>query len=304
MTTLDDLRQRLEDRYLEPVVEHTPSVPLTGDLNSTDLTFTIIANVLSPDEESLIGPGAFFELGSEIVLCTDYNPSTQLVTVIRGRRGTTAAAHLAADDEFRFPTRWTRKTQHESLTDAIASLWPPLFVIEEQRATIETAGYLALPLDTIRIISVKYQDSYSQRWRDITGTLFSTHPLDETLASVQIDPLPYPSALCVVRYGRKVTAPSTVTGEIDLLPTGWERIVLVDAAAELLAGVDIDAVTQETLTQQMRLEGFPVKSGASISTSLIRYREYLMSLAKAELTHEQPKRVTHMQSPSPLEVWR
>jgi hypothetical protein len=290
MTTIDDLRQRLEDRFLEPAVEQTPTVPLAADMTSSATTFSILQDVLSIDELSLIGPGALFEIGSELVRIESFNQSTWEITCRRGVRGTTAVAHTAAADELRFPTRWTRKSQHESLSDSINALWPPLFVIEEQRATIQTAGYLPLPLDTIRIQSVKYQTS-ERRWEPVGAALFKTHPTDNTVASVQIDPLPYQSALCVVRYGRKIVAPTTVDTDIPLLPSGWERIILVDAAAELLSGVDIDAVTQEIMTEQIRLEGFPVKSAMSISQSLVRYREYLIEQAQTGLASEEPKKV-------------
>lgn len=292
MSTIDTLRQRLEEKYLEPSLEQTPTVPITADLNASSTTFTILDGVLSPDEVSLIGPGMIFELGAELVRIVEYDASTLTITCRRGVRGTTAVTHAAADEELRFPTRWTRKTQHESIADSINALWQPLFVVEEQRATIQTAGYLALPLDTVRIVSVKYQ-TRERRWKPVSSTLFRTHPLDSTVAAVQIDPLPYQSALCVVKYGRQVLAPSTTTTEIDLLPSDWERIVLADAAAELLAGVDIDAVTQEKLTQEMRLEGFPVKSGGSVSSNLIRYREYLIGLQQQAIVAEEPKQIRH-----------
>ena len=68
----------------------------------------------------------------------------------------------------------------------------------------------------------------------------------------------------------------TVTATITDMPEKWERLVVVDAAIALMSGVDIDAVTQEYLTEQMRLERFPVRSGESIMNSLVRYREYLL----------------------------
>jgi len=294
MSTIDTLRQRLEEKYLEPSLEQTPTVPLTSNLSQFgEETFTIMDGVLSPDEVSLIGPGMIFEVDAELIRITEYDASTLTITCRRAVRGTTLDRHLVSDGvEMRFPTRWTRKTQHESIADSINALWQPLFVVEEQRATIQTAGYLALPLDTVRIVSVKYQ-TRERRWKPVSSTLFRTHPLDSTVAAVQIDPLPYQSALCVVKYGRQVLAPSTTDTEIDLLPSDWERIVLADAAAELLAGVDIDAVTQEKLTQEMRLEGFPVKSGGSVSSNLIRYREYLIGLQRQAIVAEEPKQIRH-----------
>jgi len=298
MTTIDELRQRLEEQYLEPSVEQSPSAPLASDVDDSQTTITIVTDYLSPDEDSLIGPGNVFELDAELIRCAEYNSTTGVIDVRRGVRGTTAAAHVAATSDFRFVTRWTRKTQHDAITDAINALWQPLFVDEEQTATISSAGYLDLPLDTVRITDIRWQSS-NGRWESISGELLSQHPFDSARAAVQIEPLPTDEGFCVVKYGRKIVAPSSASDEIVNLPGSWERIVLVDAAAELLAGVDIDAVTQELLTQQMRLEGFEVKSGASISGSLIRYREYLVGQAARALVAAQPKRIRHKSA-----VWR
>jgi hypothetical protein len=47
------------------------------------------------------------------------------------------------------------------------------------------------------------------------------------------------------------------------------------------------------LTEQIRLERFPVRSGSTISQSLIRYREYLVQQAATELTAAYPRTI-HM----------
>ena len=115
MTTLDTLRQRLESKYLEPVTEVTPSVPITGNITDTATELTILTNVLSADEESLIGPGSFFELAAEIVQCTAYDESTRTLTIRRHMRGTTAAAHVAAS-ALRAPRVETAGTANNAVT--------------------------------------------------------------------------------------------------------------------------------------------------------------------------------------------
>lgn len=299
MSTIDDLRQRIEDEYLEPVIEETPLTFLTTDITAEQTTFTLVLGVLSIDEENFIAPGRLLELDSELCRVLDYAENSGVVEAKRGVRGTTKAPHYAATSTVRIPTRWPRKRIEDALSDALEALWQPLFVVEEQRATINTAAYLALPLDTVRVLSVDYQRP-DYEWESVTFRLFATHPLDETSASVQIGKLPYQSALCVVRYGRKIVAPGSCDEDLELLPAKWERIVLVDAAAQLLAGVDIDAVTQEYLTEQLRLERFPVRSGSTISQNLVRYREYLVDLAVKEIIAQYPKQVRRR----PVSVWR
>jgi hypothetical protein len=294
MSSLNDLRQRLEDEYLEPVTEETPQAPITGNLNTTDTTFSILDGVLSPDEESYYAPGRVVELNNEAMRVEAYDESTKTFTVKRNVRGTQAQEHEAGDS-LRIPTRWLRKSQLEALRDSIDSLWQPLYATHEVRATIDSAGYVSLPTTTVRILAVEYETRQG-RWRTAESRLFATHPLDEEQAAVQIARGPNPTALCVVKYGTRIVAPTLDSDDIDHLPSKWERIVLADAAANLMIGVDVDAVSQEVLTEKIRLEGFPVRSGASISQSLIQYREYLVGRANAELVAMHKRPIVHLQA--------
>lgn len=299
MTTIDDLRQRIENEYLEPVTEQTPTAPLVNDITATQSTFEIVPDILSPDEVSLIGPGAALEIDSEIVSVTDFNQQTNVVTSRRGMRGTTKAAHTAADSVVRFPTRWPRKVVEDAITSGIASLWQPLYAAKEQISTVSTSEFVRLPLNTVRLTGVEYQSPANGDWLPVKSTLFATHPTDPTSASLQLGPIPHQSATCVIRYGVRIVAPATTTEDIEDLDPKWERIVIADAAAQLLSGVDIDAVTQEMLTQQLRLDRFPVRSGTSISQSLIRYREYLMDEAKKDFRAKYPIKIRQL----PVAIW-
>ena len=298
MTTINDLRQRIENEYLEPVVEQTPTVPLADDINDSVGSFEIVPDVLSPDEESLIGPGAVLEIDSELVRVLTYNQQTNIITCTREVRGTTAVAHTAATSEVRFPTRWPRKVIEDAVTSAIGALWQPLYVPKEVITTLSSAEFIRLPLNTVRLIGVEYQDA-NWNWQPVTATLFATHPTDPTAAAIQVGSFGMNTGLCVIRYGIKVEAPTTTSATIEDLDQKWERIIATDVAAQLLSGVDIDAATQEVLTAQLRLERFPVKSGASISKALIQYREYLVDLAQKDLTAKYPTKVQQL----PVHPW-
>ncbi|MEN8233774.1 MAG: hypothetical protein ABFR89_02485 [Actinomycetota bacterium] len=298
MTTLNDLRQRLENQYLEPVIEETATVPIQVSIDNSEDMFKIGEGILSPDEESYIGPGRLLELDNELVRILNYDSLLKEVTCVRGARGTTKVSHDAATAECRIPTRWTRETQLQSLRDAIASLWKPLFVEKEQIASVSAAEYVPLPLTTVRAL-VEYETD-SGEWASVGSRLVATHPLESDRAAVFISSrFPYDSALCIIRYGVRIAPPDDPTETIENLPANWERIILADAAAELLSGVDIDATTQERLTEQIQAEGFPVTSGSRISQNLIRYREYLVDQEKAELTAKTPKKVSR----KPLSLW-
>ena len=299
MTSLNHLRQRLENGYLEPVMEETPSVPMTQGIAIDDLTMTLTPNILSPDEESYIAPGRVLELGNECVRVQTYDELTKVMTFTREARGTTAEAH-GVEDLVRIPTRWTRHQQLEALSAAIESLWQPLYVVKEERSIIDQSMYAPLPLNAVDVLDVKYQSRNSGRWRSVPAELFQTHPLDDTLASVQVGRGPNPNALCVIKYGVKIEVPATYTEDIADLPRKWERILLVDAAAELTTGLDIDAQSQEVMTEKIRLENFPVRSGSSISNGLVRYREYLVQQAHSEIKAANPRGMVNLTA----DAWR
>lgn len=294
MTTLNDLRQQLEDDYLEPAIEETPQVPITGNLGTSDTQFNVEAGILSPDEESYFAPGRVIELNNEAMRIKTYDESTKLFTVLRAQRGTSAQTH-ATGDLVRIPTRWLRSSQLRALRNAVNSLWQPLYASHEELVTVDTSMYVALPTSTVRILSVEYETRHA-RWRPAEWRFFATHPLDDDQAAVQVSRGPYANALCLVRYGTQILPPTNDDDEIANLPSKWERIVLADAAANLLSGVDVDAYTQEVMTEKIRLENFPVRSGGSIAQSLIRYREYLVNQAHAELKAQSPRKKVHLEA--------
>lgn len=291
MTTLNSLREQLEALYLEPATEETPSVGIDRSLNTTDATFVLASGVLSPDEESYIAPGRIVELGNELMRVATYDELTKVMTVERGAKGSVPESHLSTV-RLRIPNRFTRVSQLNALRAAVDGLWQPLFVAKEERTTMDTAGYLSLPLNTVRLLNIKYQARRNARWRSVPGELFETHPTDSSRAAVQVAYTGRNQGqLCVIRYGIQLQSTADYTAEIADLPQKWERIVLVDAAANLLSAVDIDAQSQEILTEKLRLENFPVRSGATISQSLLGYREYLVSRAHKELIARYPRSI-------------
>lgn len=292
MTTLDQLRQRLEDQYLEPATEETPTAPLAVGITDTDTEIILTPGVLSPDEESFIGPNRLLEIDMELVRVVSYNENTKTAQIRRGARGTVAAAH-AINTDVRIPTRWTRTAQIAALRASIEALWQPLFTFREEWTVVGTAKWVPLPLNTVRILDVLVE-GIDGRYTSIKASLFAVHPNDEQAAGLQLEENPpRRSELINIRYGVRPVAPDDIFEEIEDFPSKYERIVLVDAAAELLGGIDIDAVSQEMITEKMKLENLPISSAARITQQLIRYREYLVEKAHAELKAMFPRKVEH-----------
>lgn len=285
MTTIDSLRVTLERNYLEPLTEQTPKAPLDGALDNSSQSVRIDTSVLSPDEESYIAAGVTVEVDYELMLVLGYDQSTKILTVDRGYEGTAPAAH-SNREPLRVPSRWPRADQEQAIREAIDSLYPPLYTAVNAQATVGTMRFVQLPLTATKVLRIQWQDR--DRWRDCQGELFSVHPLDPTFAAVQVESGVPSGRMCLVRYGVKPTVPDTVTDDIEDFTTKWSRLIVVDAAVRLMSGVDIDAVTQEYLTEQYRLDRFPVRSGGTITEQLIRYREYLLENAQEELVANDP----------------
>ena len=150
---------------------------------------------------------------------------------------------------------------------------------------------IQLPLNVVRIVSVRYQRGPGD-WPYAEFEFFPTHPLDPAFSHLELGPLgKVKRALVSIVYGKRLDVPDDNYTDLDPYPEKWNRIILVDAAAALLAGVDIDSSTQEYLTEQLRLERFPVKSGSTISQNLIRFREYLLNEAAKDLEAGRPRDV-------------
>ena len=299
MTTLNELRQRIENEYIEPVNEETPATTLTADMTAVATSFAFTSGVFSPDEESYIVAGRLLELDNELVRITGYDQSTSTITCKRGARDTTIVAHTQADCEVRIPTRWPRASVLMALRAAIAGLWQPLYATQETQATIDTTRYISLPPNTVRIMGLEYEDTNGE-WKYLPVKLIRKHPLDPSRAAARTPEVPFGNRVCLITYATTIEAPVDDDETIADLPVKYERIVIADAASELLSGVDVDAVTQERLTEQMRLEGFPVRSGSTISQNLIRFHAYLVDRANKELIAQYPRRVAR----SKVNLWR
>jgi hypothetical protein len=280
VTTLTDLRVKLERDYLEPVNERTPQTPLSANVTDVATSLPLTGGILSIDEESAIGPGSVLEIDEELVFVDSYNQNTSTATVRRGYDGTTKAAHTT-ESFVRIPTRWPRHSQIDALRESLEALFPSLYSVATETGTTDSMRYVPLPLATCEVLRVQWQNG--SRWTDCQAELFATYPLDDSYAAVQLENGVPPNVLCNLRYGIRPVLPDDSATDIANYAEKWTRLIVVDAAVRLLSGVDIDAVTQEYLTEQIRLERFPVRSGSSITQSLIRYREYLLEQAITDL---------------------
>ena len=96
-STIGDLVDRVFREYLEPADSVESYSYLTGSISDSATTLNYANDMFSVEEEDSLDAGAIIEIGQELMFSTALNTVTNEITVTRGARGTTAAAHSAGD---------------------------------------------------------------------------------------------------------------------------------------------------------------------------------------------------------------
>ena len=96
---------------------------------------------------------------------------------------------------------------------------------------------------------------------------------------------------------RKFVGPSAETDDLTttcLLEDEYHQIVMVGAVADIVGATDIDATTQEFITEKLAAENYPVGSGERLRNALLRLRSLLIDEARGNLRSLYPAPVSIM----------
>ncbi len=118
MSNIGNLVDRTYREYLEPMDDLVSYTTLSTGINNSVTTLTFNGDLLSVEEEDAMDAGTVIEINQELMLCTDLNAVTNTVTVTRGARGTTAAAHTAGD-LIKISPPFPRKNVFDAVCDQI-----------------------------------------------------------------------------------------------------------------------------------------------------------------------------------------
>jgi hypothetical protein len=323
--TIGDLVDRVYREYLDPVENVDSYTTLELAVNTTDTTIKYDGNLLSVEEEDSLDGGCIIEIGQELMFSTALNTVTNEITVKRGQRGTTAAAHsLGAIIKIK-PT-FPRKNIFDAISDQIKNLYPTLFAVETIELTASTGykllgthgtdgdtyNYLVAPLKAIS----QYTDW--QSGSDQTGLKYNglaiemidlPNPFTYTDDTQTERTKTYTSGPDVVHavqfvnisaghtvyvtFKKKFIAPtneSTTLSSVGL-ETEYEPIVMTGVAAQLVAGKDIGKINTSYITEQLEAATYPVGSSNSIGQSLLRYQQLLIQQARSNLRSKYPEPV-------------
>ena len=325
MSNIGNLVDRTFREYLEPMDDLVSYTTLSTGVNDSVTDIVFDGDMLSIEEEDALDKGTIIEINQELMICTDLNAVTNTITVKRGMKGTSAAAHLEGA-VIKIAPPFPRQVVFDAVKDQINNLFPTLFAVETQSITTGT-GYTLLgsynaPGTHNYIMSIlgaisQYTDFSAGS--DTTGVNFS--PVTSSLIELP-NPFTYTDSDGVSRTITYTTGPSVVhaiqfagiasghtahvtfkkkfiepTSESDTLSTiGLEDeyvpIIMAGVAAQMLAGRDIPSATTDYISQQLAVSNFPVGSANSVRNSLLQYQQLLMNQARKYLRAKYPEAVS------------
>ncbi len=306
MSTLGQLIDRTYREYLRPVEEQEPLTQvanldsITGGaqgLTSTGTTLQYKEGLFTPEEEELIGAGSVLEIDTELVMVEDINTVSREITIERGRLGSTAAEHLEDTDIILKP-KYPRLNVTNAIGDQVIGLFPALYAVKKTTLTTSSTQFVEMPAGTQRILQAKIDNSTTggttTSYTDVPLELLTDFAGSTTEAAVQFPTSPTSGKSVYVVYASKFTRPSAETDDLNAvsgLEDFHEQIVMVGAVAQLLSELDVDASTQNYITENLEQRGVPVGSGERLRNALLRYYGVLLDRARREQRSRFPQGV-------------
>ncbi len=233
---------------------------------------------LSPEEEDLIGPGTIIEIDRELILVeavTGTSPDLTL-TIRRDMLGTTDVEH-ADNIEIILAPDYSRQAVFDALSDAVDDIWPTLWAVKTALIPTSTT-WVEVDDDVEELFDARLLNGTRVDELDPGRyELLLDFPLASSLRAVQYDGTVPKGRTAIIRYKAKAVRPTLETDTLASLniDSSWQKILTVGTAASLLRGSDIDAATQEFITESLAREGFPAGAGESLSNSLLRFQDFL-----------------------------
>ena len=295
MAAVSTLVDRIYRDFLNKPDDLSAFSRLDGAMSdTTGTTLTYESGLFSSEEENLLGNGALVEVDQELMLVTAANTSTRTLTVSRGYAGTTAATHADETNIFINPT-FPRKSVFDAVADNIVRLYPSLYNVTTTNVT-STSTYAEVPASTVEILTSYVQNASGEQYTSAGIELLRDFPPSTTNTAVQFFNTSNGKTVHLV-VKRKFVRPTSETVDLAtdcLISDEYEQIVMVGAVADIVGATDIDATTQEFITEKLAQENYPVGSGERLRNALLRLRSLLIDEARGNLGSLYPAPVSIM----------
>ena len=295
MAAVSTLVDRIYRDFLNKPDDLSAFSRLDGAMSdTTGTTLTYESGLFSSEEENLLGNGALVEVDQELMLVTAANTSTRTLTVSRGYAGTTAATHADETNIFINPT-FPRKSVFDAVADNIVRLYPTLYNVTTTNVT-SNSTYAEVPASTVEVLTSYVQNASGEQYTSAGIELLRDFPPSTTNTAVQFFNTSNGKTVHLV-VKRKFVRPTSETVDLAtdcLISDEYEQIVMVGAVADIVGATDIDASTQEFITEKLAAESYPVGSGERLRNALLRLRSLLIDEARGNLRSLYPAPVSIM----------
>ena len=294
MAAVSTLVDRIYRDFLNKPDDLSAFSRLDGAINNSVTSLTYESGLFSSEEENLLGNGALVEVDQEIMLVTAANTSTRTLTVARGYSGTTAASHDDKANIFINPT-FPRKSVFDAVSDNIVRLYPTLYNVTTITTTANST-YQEVAASTVEVLSSFVQNASGEQYTSAGIELLKNFPPSSTNTAVQFYNTSNGKTVYLV-VKRKFVRPSAETDDLStacLLEDEYQQIVMVGAVADIVGATDVDASTQEFITEKLAAESYPIGSGERLRNALLRLRSLLIDEARGNLRSLYPAPVSIM----------
>jgi len=294
MAAVSTLIDRIYRDFLNKPDDLSAFSRLDGGINNSVTSLTYDSGLFSTEEENLLGNGAIVEVGKELMLVTSANTSTRTLTVARGYAGTDAATHTDETNIFINPT-FPRKSVFDAVSDNISRLYPSLYNVTTTNVT-SNSTYQEVPASTVEVLTSYVQNAAGNQYTSAGIELLRDFPPSSTNTAVQFFNTSNGKTVHLV-VKRKFVRPTDETSDIEtvcLVSPEYEQIVMVGAVADIIGATDIDASTQEFITEKLAADSYPVGSGERLRNALLRLRSLLIDEARGNLRSLYPAPVSIM----------
>lgn len=291
MAAVSTLIDRIYRDFLNKPDDLSAFSRLEGGINDSVTSLSYEAGLFSSEEENLLGNGALIEIDQELMLVTAANTSTRTLTVSRGYAGTTAAAHSDEANLYINPT-FPRKSVFDAVADNISRLYPSLYNITTTNVT-SNSTYAEVPATTVSVVNSWVQNADGDQYTSAGIELLTNFPPSSTNTAVQFSNTSNGKTVYLV-VKRKFGRPTAETDDLStacFLEDSYHQIVMIGAVADIMGATDVDASTQEFITEKLAAENYPIGSGERLRNALLRLRSLLIDEARGDLRSLYPQAV-------------
>ena len=291
MAAVSTLVDRIYRDFLNKPDDLSAFSRLDGAIDNTTSTVIYEDGLLSSEEENLLAGGALIEINQELMLVTNIVSSTRTLTVARGYAGTTADSHGDKTNMFINPT-FPRKSVFDAVADNISRLYPSLYNITTTNVT-SNSTYAEVPATTVSIVNSWVQNADGDQYTSAGIELLTNFPPSSTNTAVQFSNTANGKTVYLV-VKRKFGRPTAETDDLStacFLEDSYHQIVMIGAVADIMGATDVDASTQEFITEKLAAENYPIGSGERLRNALLRLRSLLIDEARGDLRSLYPQAV-------------